>query len=86
MISTLKKISSLEKHPSPLLTGYGFKKYYHPDSGKKPEEFGDIVQSLEQAQEFCNRPESSFKEGDSEHWWFIGYYETSSRTSRITLW
>lgn len=84
MLRKLKKLASLENDTR--LKGYRYMKYPHPDSGKKPSGFPGHATTLEEAQEFCDRPEHSFKEGPTKDWYFIGYVEQGSRTCHLTLW
>lgn len=60
-------------------------KYWHPDAKKSPEDVG-VVSSLDEAQERCSDPESSYKEGDTKNWYFLGYVSAGSRSRHITLW
>ncbi len=85
MIGTLKKLSGME--PVTFLKGYRLIKHWHPDSGKTIEFIEGNVLTLEAAQEICSRPrpESSFKEGETKDWYFIGYAARSSRTAHLKL-
>ncbi len=83
MISLLKKVGGLEAEP--FVKGYDICKFYHPDSPKKIE-FVKHVKTLKEAQEICEGPDSSFKEGETENWYFLGYKESKSRTYHLTAW
>jgi len=83
MINELMKLSSLQ--PDTLAKGYSILRYPHSSTGRGPTFFGD-AKTLEEAQEFCSRPESSFKEGPEEDWYYYGYVENSSRTHYFTAW
>lgn len=83
MIKSLKKLASMDTDES--VPGFSIMKYWHPDAGKKPE-FVRGVRTEAEAQEICGAPESSFKEGDTENWYFLGYVRAGSRSCHVTLW
>lgn len=83
MIKTLKDLAG--KHDDTSKHGYAIMKYPHPDSGKSPE-FVRHVDTLDEAQDTCSADDASFKEGDTENWWFLGYVDAGSRSRYITIW
>lgn len=83
LIKILKKMSGMENDSR--LKGYNIMRYWHPDSGKKPE-FVKHCHSLEEAQKHCQDPSTSVKEGDASQWYWDGYVEAGSNTTHITLW
>lgn len=83
MIKQLKDMAGM--HTDTRIKGYSIMKYPHPDANKRPE-FIENVKTLEEAQEICSSPESSYKEGPTKNWYFLGYTEAGSRTGHITIW
>jgi hypothetical protein len=65
--------------------GYLLIKYPHPDNPAEEEVVGR-VDTLEKAQAYCARPESSFKEGDTSTWYFIGYVAAGSNYWWLPIW
>lgn len=51
---------------------YTIMKYWHPSSPNATESV-TTVESLEEAQEICSSPESSYKLGPTTEWYFLGY-------------
>lgn len=84
MIAELQKLADMG--PVPYGTrGYSIWKYWHPDAGKSPERLQGVA-TLEAAQTVCTGEGSSFKEGDTSNWYFLGYVPNSSRTGQVVLW
>jgi len=83
MIGILKKLAGME-HDS-RGRGYSIMKYWHPDA-KKPVEPVGTASTLEEAQGICAGAGSSYKEGDTSTWYFLGYVHNGSRTPHLTLW
>jgi len=83
MIGILKKLAGME--PDSRCRGYSIMKYWHPDA-KKPVERVGGVSTLEEAKEICTGEGSSYKEGDTSDWYFLGYVHNGSRTPHLTLW
>ena len=83
MIGVLKKLAGME-HDS-RGRGYSIMKFWHPDA-KKPAECVGGASTLEEAREICTGEGSSFKEGETSNWYFLGYVSNGSRTSHLTLW
>ena len=79
----LKKLSGMDSDDH--ANGYSIMKYWHPDARKRPEEVSH-VDTEEEAQEICGRPESSYKEGDTSTWYFLGYTRAGNRSKHVTLW
>lgn len=84
MIRTLKDLSGL--NPTQNRTGYNIIKFWHPDAHGKSSEVVQQVSTLEEAKEICSAPDSSYKEGPTSEWYFLGYSQNDSRTSHIQLW
>ena len=83
MLKELEKLTGLTSGTSEW---YRLMKYPHPAANKPPTLIDGPPLTLEQAQEFCSRDSSSFKEGPEKDWYFIGYVRTDDRTKFITLW
>ena len=83
MFKQLKDLTN--RNPVRNLKGYTIVKYPHPSSDLPPSDVRGF-DTLEEAQEYCSRPESSYKEGPKCDWYFLGYVENSSRTAKVTLW
>ena len=83
MLGVLKKLAGME--PDRRCHGYSIMKYWHPDA-KKPVERVGGVSTLEEAKEICTGEGSSYKEGDTSDWYFLGYVHNGSRTPHLTLW
>ena len=83
MLGVLKKLASME-HDS-RCRGYSIIKFWHPDAKKGPECVGG-ASTLDEAQEICTGEGSSFKEGETSNWYFLGYTHNGSRTAHLTLW
>lgn len=64
-----KNCQSLQSEES---ESYSIMKYPHPDS-KLPHSFVQTADSLDEAKEICSSPESSFQEGDTKDWYFLGF-------------
>ena len=86
LVTTLKKMTRRENDKSKIFQGkYSIMRYWHPDSGKKPE-FIKTVGSLELAESHCDDPSTRNSEGETETWFYDGYVEAGSRSSQYTLW
>lgn len=80
LTSPLKKLTGIGENPR---NGFKIMRYWHPDS-RKGSEFVKFVETLEEAQEHCSDPSSSYKIGPTSGWYFDGYVEAGSAS--ITLW
>lgn len=83
MLQEMVKLAGMT--PIPYLEGYHIVKYTHPDN-PNPNEVLQTVDTLEEAQAICSAPESSYKEGPTSTWYFIGYVPANSRTKHIQIW
>lgn len=66
------------------ITSYRIIRFPHPSSGK-PEQVMQSGLTLRKAEAHCKSPESSYKEGPEEEWWFEGYAQDNGRPV-IPLW
>ena len=64
---------------------YDIIKFPHPDAKQSPSKV-KTVGSLKEAQRICKRKDSSYKEGPTSDWYFLGYEESSSPSKHVTLW
>lgn len=82
MIGLLRQLADI---PASKCNRYDVMKYWHPEAGGRVEHTEHLNVTLEQAQEICSRPESSFREGDESNWWYLGYIQHESRTAHLSI-
>lgn len=86
MLNELRKLAEMPATPDDYDGPYDIVKIWHPSADKDRETVGRVA-TLEEAQEICRDPETSYKPADrpTSEWYFFGYEETSSRTRRFKL-
>lgn len=52
---------------------YVIMKFWHPDSGKEREQFGEETYTLQEAKEICEDPSASFAIGPTKEHYFLGF-------------